>query len=474
VTGTLGKGAMGVVYLGYDPVINRPVAIKTIHKSLLGQDLSGSSTTARFRNEAQAVGRLSHPGIVAIYEYGEDENSAYIAMEYVQGRTLSQILGNTPRVPEADILLIMDQLLAALECAHRHGVWHRDIKPANLLITDNGVLKVTDFGIARIESVVLTQITSTIGTPGYMAPEQYVGERVDHRVDIFACGVLLYGMLVGRPPFQGSPETVMYKVMHDEPVAPSKVPEAARPDFYDAIVARAMAKDPALRYQTVSEFRSALAKRVIPPPDDASETTVIIVRPGEAPPPPAAGVRTGTGSHTSASEPASRPTSSLSGWDPGTLAQIELALASFVGPMAKVMVRQAAKTCSDLPALKAAISEHLQSDQDRQRFMAKFEAVTAPARVTGGKTSTAPGVSAAASGSHASGSKATQAELLSAEMIAHGQKVLTKHMGPIATVVVKKSGAKAKTLAEFFELLAEQVAEGPERERVLAELRRKP
>src|SRR5258708_1743865 len=123
VTGVLGKGAMGVVYQGYDPVINRPVAIKTIHKSLIDQDLSGSSTAQRFRNEAQAVGRLSHPGIVAIYEYGEEDNSAYIAMEYVQGRTLSQILSATPRLPEADILTLMDQLLAALDCAHRHGVW---------------------------------------------------------------------------------------------------------------------------------------------------------------------------------------------------------------------------------------------------------------------------------------------------------------------------------------------------------------
>src|SRR5512139_2436913 len=242
ITGVLGKGAMGVVYKGFDPVINRPVAIKTIHKALIGQDLSGSSTTARFKNEARAVGRMAHPGIVAIYEYGEDAETAYIAMEYVEGRTLSQILHGTPRPPECDILTLMDQLLAALECAHRHGVWHRDIKPANLLITNSGQLKVTDFGIARIESVVLTQITSTIGTPGYMAPEQYIGENVDHRIDIFAAGAILYGMLVGHPPFQGSAESVMYKVVNDHPVPPSKVPDAGRPEFYDAIIARALAK----------------------------------------------------------------------------------------------------------------------------------------------------------------------------------------------------------------------------------------
>ncbi|MEO8804950.1 MAG: serine/threonine-protein kinase, partial [Burkholderiaceae bacterium] len=201
ITGVLGDGAMGVVYTGFDAGIQRRVALKTIHKKLIDDDKQSESIAARFRNEAQAVGRLLHPGIVAIYEYGEDETTAFIAMEYVEGRNLAQVLGKTRLLPEPELLRIMDQLLDALDCAHNHQVWHRDIKPANLIITATGQLKVADFGIARIENRALTQVDSIIGTPGYMAPEQYVGEAIDHRVDIFAAGVLLYRLLSGEAPF---------------------------------------------------------------------------------------------------------------------------------------------------------------------------------------------------------------------------------------------------------------------------------
>src|SRR5438105_3599391 len=283
ITGVLGEGAMGVVYKGFDPGIQRPVAIKTIRRQLVN-DEDAASFAARFRNEAQAVGRMSHPGIVAIYEYGEEGDTTYIAMEFVEGRNLSQILAATPLLLEADILRVMDQLLDALDCAHRHGVWHRDIKPANLIITGRGQVKVTDFGIARIESLALTQVTSVIGTPGYMAPEQYTGTKLDHRVDIFAAGVILYRMLAGKPPFTGSPETVMYKIINENPVPPSSVvpSDHARPSDYDAVVAKALAKSPAQRFNSAAEFRQALAQAasaagtayeptlVTPPPAAAS------------------------------------------------------------------------------------------------------------------------------------------------------------------------------------------------------------
>jgi serine/threonine protein kinase len=456
ITGVVGQGAMGVVYKAFDPVINRPVAIKTIQKALIGQDLSGSSTMARFKNEARAVGRMSHPNIVAIYEYGEDEDAAYIAMEYVEGRTLSQILRGTPQLPECDVLTLMDQLLAALDCAHEHGVWHRDIKPANLIVTNAGQLKVTDFGIARIESVVHTQITSTVGTPGYMAPEQYSGENVDHRVDIFASGALLYHMLVGRPPFQGSAESVMHKVLNEHPVLPSKVPEAARPDFYDGIVAKALAKKPADRYPSVAVFRQALAERELSAPDDTGETTVIVLRDG-APPAPAVGV-VGTPSNTPRSVPTTIP-----GWDRATLQQIELALASIVGPMAKVLVRQAAKTHFDLAGLTSAIDRHLLSDADCQRFHAKLGGTTAGSKLIAAQPLTRPtGPTAPMAG-----------QPLSPEVVAAALRVLTNHMGPIASIVVKKAAAKAQSQEQFHALLAEQAAEGAERDRLLAALREK-
>lgn len=463
ITGVLGKGAMGVVYKAFDPVINRPVAIKTIHKALIGQDLSGSSTTARFKNEARAVGRMSHPGIVAIYEYGEDAETSYIAMEYVEGRTLSQILHGTPRPPECDVLTVMDQLLAALDCAHKHGVWHRDIKPANILVTNTGQLKITDFGIARIESVVLTQITSTIGTPGYMAPEQYIGENVDHRIDVFAAGAILYGMLVGHPPFQGSAESVMYKVVNEQPVPPSKVADAGRPEFYDAIVARALAKKPADRYQSVAEFRAALAKRDLSAEPDTGETTVIVVREDSPPAPPVGVLEPPSG------VPRSGPTS-IPGWNPATLHQVELALASFVGPMAKVMVRKAARDHNDLNGLKTSLCDQLGSEQDRQRFLAKFAMATSPGTSSAGSkiTSAVPrtGTATLPSGSGGAGTAIT------ADTLAHATRVLSSSIGPIASIVVKKSAAKAQTLEQLYLLLGEQVSSGTERDQLLTALRK--
>jgi serine/threonine protein kinase len=467
ITGVLGKGAMGVVYKAFDPVINRPVAIKTIHQALIGQDLSGSSTTARFKNEARAVGRMSHPGIVAIYEYGEDAETAYIAMEYVEGRTLSQILHGTPRPPECDVLTIMDQLLAALDCAHKHGVWHRDIKPANLLVTNTGQLKVTDFGIARIESVVLTQITSTIGTPGYMAPEQYIGEHVDHRVDVFAAGAILYGMLVGHPPFQGSAESVMYKVVNEQPVLPSRVPDSGRPAFYDPIVAKALAKKPADRYQSVAEFRAALAKRDLSAEPDTGETTVIVVREDSPPAPPVGVLEPPSGIPRSAA-------TTIPGWDPATLHQVELALASFVGPMAKVLVRKAARDAHDINGLKMSLCGQLGSEQDRQRFMAKFDAVTSPGQVKvsgGSKVTAATSRTNVPPATHPSGGT-TAGQAITPDTLAHATRVLSSSIGPIASIVVKKSAAKAQTQEQLYLLLGEQVNAGAERDKLLAALRK--
>ena len=176
-----------------------------------GRDLDGES---RFRNEAQAAGRLSHPNIVSVYEYAQTGPQRYIAMEYVAGVSLHETVVHGFRLPLADTLSVIVQLLDALECAHAQGVWHRDIKPANLLLTAEGRLKVTDFGIARIDDGNLTHHTTVLGSPGYMAPERYTDEAPDARVDIFSCGVLLYELLAGSAPFRGSAGAVMYQVLH--------------------------------------------------------------------------------------------------------------------------------------------------------------------------------------------------------------------------------------------------------------------
>ncbi|MDH5577688.1 MAG: protein kinase [Betaproteobacteria bacterium] len=273
---TLGRGAMGVVYKGFDPGIDRTVAIKTVRKELIEDDDRAGMALARFRNEARAAGRLSHPGIVAVYDYGESDAVTYIAMEYVQGNSLREYFNRGTRFSEPDIVSIMAQLLDALQHAHDAGVWHRDIKPANLIIMSNGRLKIADFGIARIETSQLTQTGMVMGSPGYMAPEQYAGGAVDFRADLFAAGVVMHQLLTGSRLFTGSAEQVAYKICHQDAPAPSAVDPGKGWERYDAVVARALAKDPAQRHASARAFRDAIVGVYAAPANVAiSEETVI-------------------------------------------------------------------------------------------------------------------------------------------------------------------------------------------------------
>ncbi len=258
----LGKGAMGIVYEGFDSIIERTVAIKTIRPEQLAESQSGEVLT-RFKREAQAAGRLNHPNIVAVYDYGEATveggaaRIAYIAMEFVKGKELRDYFEANERFLPKDIERIMGALLDALGHAHENGVVHRDIKPANVILLADGRVKVADFGIARIENSELTRAGTVMGTPSYMSPEQFLGVPADSRTDIFSCGVILYQFLTGEKPFMGSTHTIMYKVLNEEPLAPSTLNVALRP-AWDAVVRKAMAKQPGDRYQTAGEFAAAI------------------------------------------------------------------------------------------------------------------------------------------------------------------------------------------------------------------------
>jgi serine/threonine protein kinase len=253
----IGRGAMGVVYEAYDPMIKRVVALKTIREDQLSGEDSAQMIN-RFRREAQAAGRLNHPNIVSIYDFGDEAGIWYIAMEFVTGRELKACFEANERFKIPDIVRIMSQILGALDYSHRQGVIHRDIKPANIFLLTDGSVKVGDFGIAHIETSNLTQAGTVLGTPAYMSPEQIMGLPVDGRSDLFSAGVILYQFLTGERPFSGSATTTMQKVLKEDPLPPSSINIQVLP-VMDAVVRRALAKNADERYQKAEEFADAIS-----------------------------------------------------------------------------------------------------------------------------------------------------------------------------------------------------------------------
>jgi beta-lactam-binding protein with PASTA domain/tRNA A-37 threonylcarbamoyl transferase component Bud32 len=261
--GIVGRGGMAEVYRARDIRLDRIVAVKTLR-----EDLARDQTfQARFRREAQSAASLNHPSIVAVYDTGEDDTDGshipYIVMEYVDGRTLRDLLREDRRLLPERALEITDGVLRALDYSHRNGIVHRDIKPGNVMLTRDGKVKVMDFGIARAVSdaqATMTQTAQVIGTAQYLSPEQARGERVDARSDLYSTGCLLYELLTGRPPFLGdSPVAIAYQHVRENPVPPSRVdPEV--PQWADAIVLRAMEKDPRDRYQSAAEMRADIQR----------------------------------------------------------------------------------------------------------------------------------------------------------------------------------------------------------------------
>ncbi len=260
VQGILGRGGMGTVYKAFDPAIHRQVAIKTITKSALDPS-ELQYAIARFRHEAQAVGRLTHPRIAAIYDYGEDVDLAFIVMELVNGKSLYEHLQNKAKFDLAEIGEIVRQLLDGLGYAHAQGVVHRDVKPSNILINDDGRIKISDFGIAHLDSSSLTQVGEIMGSPGYMSPEQFTGEEPDARTDIYSAGVIAYELLAGRKPFTGSNVEIMRQVIGERPVNPSEFNPRISVQL-DWATHKALAKKREDRFQTSREFALAFVQGI--------------------------------------------------------------------------------------------------------------------------------------------------------------------------------------------------------------------
>ncbi|PYC87573.1 serine/threonine protein kinase [Streptomyces tateyamensis] len=259
ITHRLGRGGMAEVFAAQDIRLGRTVAVKLLRQELAQDDVSRQ----RFTREAHSVASLNHHSIVAVYDTGEElvggESTPYIVMELIEGRTVRELLVAEEAPPVDQALIIIAGVLEALDYSHRHGIVHRDIKPANVIITTTGAVKVMDFGIARALSGGATTMTQTgmvMGTPQYLSPEQALGKPVDHRSDLYAAGCMLYELLVLRPPFTGdTPLSVVYQHVQDPPVPPSQA-HSRVPWQLDALVLRALAKNPDERFQSADEFRA--------------------------------------------------------------------------------------------------------------------------------------------------------------------------------------------------------------------------
>ncbi|MDX1487982.1 MAG: serine/threonine-protein kinase [Acidiferrobacterales bacterium] len=255
----LGKGAMGTVYMGRDPKINRVVAVKTMALSDEFEEAELTKVKERFFREAETAGRLSHPNIVTIYDAGEEQDLAYIAMEYLQGKNLTEYVKSKGRLPLKFVLLLIARVADALDYAHKQDVVHRDIKPANIMYNEkDDSVKVTDFGIARITASSRTKTGVILGTPSYMSPEQLAGKKVDGRSDLFSLGVTMYELVAAKQPFGGDTmAALMYQIANAKhPDVMAACPDA--PLCIGNIIDRLLQKNPDRRFQTGEELRQAL------------------------------------------------------------------------------------------------------------------------------------------------------------------------------------------------------------------------
>ena len=457
----LGRGAMGIVYLAFDPHIERQVALKTIRGDVLGVAGSSSATqglSARFLNEARAAGRLAHPNIVSVYDYGESDETAFIAMEYVQGESLAARLAQHAAagtlIEPSRALGWFTQLLDGLEYAHDAGVIHRDIKPANLLITQRGECKITDFGIARIDTSQLTRADALMGTPNYMSPEQFTGGPLDARADLFSAAVVLYEIMTGACPFVGTASAVMRHILDDDPRLPSELVPGL-PAYLDAMLMKALAKRPEDRFASAREWRENLMGRIaLDQSDDADRTIIAFAGPVAVLQAPSF-------------EPSSR-------WSTTLVAQLEQRLATHVGPVASFLVRRATSQAQDVAQLRERLTRHFRTDAARADFnelLIRLSADPAHGRAT---------ESASSSRNSSIARLATQPPSplpVTATLLQEVTRSLAAYLGPIAKVVTSRAAANARDIDDFMERITAAVPDPKDQDklrRTLAAIRDQP
>jgi serine/threonine protein kinase len=450
----VGSGAMGTVYKAHDPAIGRDVAIKVVR---IDVDSAQERAAAldRFQLEVQAAGRCSHPAIIRVYDYLDQSGDPAIVMELVDGTSLYRTMRDPERRGAYSLPDVLHQVLEGLGYAHGQGIIHRDIKPANILVTPSGQAKIADFGVARLAGANATLGGAMLGTPSYMAPEQLIDDRVDHRADLFAAGAILYEMLAGKSPFAGRtvPETMM-RLSGPNPADMSPVVAAGHRMFVP-VLQQALAKDRERRFQTAGEFAAALqaasSGSKATAEDDPGATIVMSSQ---------------------------RPKPAV--FDPSLLQRVESHLARFVGPIARTMVTQAARQAGGPGDLYAILARHLPDAADRSRFLRlvgggrvepnlddrersgqTMAPQTLGAETVAPQTIPPPTISPRAFGGGSIPPAATAA----------AQAALVQYVGPIARVLVRNAAAQATSRRDFIDRLCAQVLKPDERAALQRRLR---
>jgi eukaryotic-like serine/threonine-protein kinase len=442
-----------VVYLAHDPAIGRPVAIKLIRTDLL-DSVDHEQYLVRFRAEASNAGRCIHPNVVSIYDFALHDGNPYLAMEYIDGVGLGEKLKRAGRFAPADAVALIVQVLGGLDAAHRLGVVHRDVKPANILVLPNGTVKMTDFGISRIDTSDMTMNGAVIGTPAYMSPEQCRGETVDHRSDLFSTGAVLYELLSGVRAFSGrSASEVSFLVLcKDPPDVTDQVADVPEP--LAAALRKSMEKHRDARFASAQEMAEALREAIRGAGQQAAGTSSddrTITSSARAVP---------TAAVTSRLEQ-----SAANAFDDTTLSTIERRLALHLGPIARHLVRNAARQSTSVDTLCQNLARAIEDTNERERFLAEMR-----------RALLAHGDSAATgeiARSHVTtGRRTLPAVSIPREEIDRLERALIKQIGPIARLLVKRAASRGGSENELWEQLAKHIENPADRESFLMARRR--
>lgn len=451
VRSLLGKGAMGIVYRGYDTDIDRFVAIKVLHPNLLEAEF-----VRRFKQEARAAARCVHRNIVAVFDFGVHDDSPFMVMEYVDGIDLRSFLQNSASLSVRQSCDIILPVLAALEFAHKQGVVHRDIKPGNILLLDDGLVKVADFGVAKLDTSDLTNIGDMIGTPSYMSPEARAGSIVDARADLYTIGVLLLELICGKRPRQ-------VRAMKEET---SKLLSGAELNQIDCalfkeLFDKALATNPDDRFQTAHEFAEALRAIAAPnrryePDTESLAATILetrtIVRQASAI------------HHPAGASPPSQFTMTIE-----ATTELTQLLSMYLGPVSSYLVRSESQKCQNFDELVSSLSEKIPSQRERSQFVNRLtkKGLRTSIYISGSSPSSGNNPQAAESGPAMNSASGPDAMQFSSEQLGQVTKDLVVYLGPVASRVVKRMARQARDVAQLYNLVAEHIPDADDRDRFL-------